>query len=314
MMVKDILTVLEKSGIPYHWCKACDGWYGDLAEIELTGFSSLADFEKRGKEPAGEPGTLSWSRGTLDWSKVQCAAVITSKGVVDSPGHPVLIEVDDPMEAFAVVLMWYDRGDDLVHSIYRKTDPRSLVVIHSDVYIGRDCSIGDRTEIFPNVTLYRNVKIGEDCLIHSGAVVGAPGASRIMINGRWTRWPHLGGVQIGNRVEIYPHVGIARGVVSDTVIGDDVIINQNTTIAHHVKIGARTAIHPQVIIAGSAEIGKDCWIAPGAVVRNGITIGDRVTVGMGAVVTKDVQSGETVIGVPARPIIRREQINDQSET
>jgi len=97
---------------------------------------------------------------------------------------------------------------------------------------------------------------------------------------------------------------ITAGVILTTGIriGNHVLLNLNCTIGHDVTIGNCTSVMPGVHIAGGVNIGNEVLVGSGANILNGITVGDRATVGAGAVVTRNVNAGETIAGVPARPI------------
>lgn len=116
------------------------------------------------------------------------------------------------------------------------------------------------------------------------------------------RFPHIGSVRIGHRVEIGSNTCIDRGAIGDTIIGDDTKIDNLVHIAHNVRIGQRCIIVAGAVIGGSAIIEDDVFIGINASIKNKVRIGNGATIGMGAVVTKDVPAGETWVGNPARPI------------
>lgn len=169
--------------------------------------------------------------------------------------------------------------------------------------IEEGATIGDNTELRHHVVVGRGVSIGADCLVKSHAVIGEEGfgfdfdAARTPV-----RLPHVGGVRIGNRVEIGAGTCVCRGTVDDTVIADDVKIDDLVYIAHNVSIGQGTLVIGKAAVSGSVRIGRHCWIAPAAALIDNISVGDRAVVGIGAVVTKDVPAGAVVAGNPARQI------------
>jgi UDP-3-O-[3-hydroxymyristoyl] glucosamine N-acyltransferase len=168
------------------------------------------------------------------------------------------------------------------------------------VVIGAKCDIGAEVVIHPHVTLYSNVRVGRGSIINSGTVMGADGFGYERNElGVLEKFPHLGGVTIGENVEIGTNTSIDRGTLSDTFIGDRVRIDNLVHISHNVNIGADSAVIAQAMIGGSVRIGRSNWIAPGALVMNQITVGACATVGMGSVVVSDVLENSTVTGSPA---------------
>jgi UDP-3-O-[3-hydroxymyristoyl] glucosamine N-acyltransferase len=166
--------------------------------------------------------------------------------------------------------------------------------------------IGEGTIIRKNAVISPCVQIGTDCLIHSGAVIGSEGFGfERDENGVPQRFPHIRRVIIGDRVEIGANNVIARGALSDTIIGDDVKIDGSCFIAHGVEIGARTMIAARAEISGSVKIGTDCWIGPGSVFKDHVIIGDRAFIGVGAVVIGNVESDAVMVGNPARFLRKR---------
>ncbi len=176
------------------------------------------------------------------------------------------------------------------------------VTLQAGVVIGEDCSIGAGTEIKANVTLYNRVRIGAQCTIHSNTVLGSDGFGYAAdAAGNWVKLEHLGGVVIGNQVEIGSSTTIDRGMLDDTVIGNQVIIDNQVQIAHNVTIGDKTAIAGCVGIAGSTSIGKHCLIGGAASIAGHLTIGDFVNItGTSAVNHSLSEPGVYSSGLPAR--------------
>lgn len=176
----------------------------------------------------------------------------------------------------------------------------SAAAIGPFCYIGPDVKIGRGTVLGTHVSIVGTCEIGENVLIHSGVRIGTDGFGYFMDeNNIPEKVPHFGGVKIGNRVEIGANTCIDRGTLDDTVIEDDVKIDNLCHIAHNVRIGKGAMVVAQSLICGSADIGERAYIAPGAIVKNQLSVGGDAFVGMGAVVVKDVESGMVVAGVPA---------------
>jgi UDP-3-O-[3-hydroxymyristoyl] glucosamine N-acyltransferase len=166
------------------------------------------------------------------------------------------------------------------------------------VAIGRNVCIGQNVFIGPFVTIYDDVTIGDDCIIESGAVIGSEGFSTRLVDGRAIRMRNVGGVRIGNGVEIGANTCIDRASLDGvyTTLGDRVLIDNLVHVAHNVVIGNDTRIAPQVCIGGSCSIGSRVWISIGASLREHLTIGDDAEIMMGAVVINSVGTGKKVGG------------------
>lgn len=178
------------------------------------------------------------------------------------------------------------------------------VEIHDGVRIGKNVSIGKSTVIFPNCVIYDNVSIGENCIFHAGAVVGADGFGFVRDGERgYVKFPQVGTVSIGDDVEIGANTCIDRGALGETVIGNGTKIDNLVQIAHNVKIGERVVIASQTGISGSTVIESDC------VIGGQVGMGDHATVKSGAIIGsqagvlpgKIVRSG-VWWGTPVQPL------------
>jgi len=164
-------------------------------------------------------------------------------------------------------------------------------VIGPGCVIGRDCRIGRHTRLSANVTLYAGCTVGDNCVIHSGAVIGADGFGFARTSdGQWVKFPQVGGVRIGNDVEIGANTTIDRGALTDTVIGNGVKLDNQIQVGHNVEIGEQTAIAGCVGIAGSTRIGKRCMIGGQAGIIGHLSIADDVVVSAGTLVTKSIKT------------------------
>jgi len=150
--------------------------------------------------------------------------------------------------------------------------------IAANTVIGRNCVIGADTQLMPNVTLYDGVHLGSRVLVHAAAVIGGDGFGFATEDNEHHKIAQLGGVVIGDDVEIGAGTTIDRGALDDTVIEQGVKIDNQVQIAHNVRVGAHTIICGCSAIAGSSVIGKNCIIAGAVGVINHVSICDKVTV------------------------------------
>lgn len=101
---------------------------------------------------------------------------------------------------------------------------------------------------------------------------------------------------------------ICAGVIAtvNVTIKDHAMVNLGCTLGHECVIGPCSVLNPNVNISGGANIGEGVLLGTGSQVLQYLSVGDSATVGAGAVVTKNVPPGVTVVGVPARPLIKNQ--------
>lgn len=158
------------------------------------------------------------------------------------------------------------------------------VVLGERVHIGPNSVLGDRvtvgddSHIFGMVAIYADVIIGKRNRIHSGVVLGADGFGIAHSSAGWVKVPQIGGVVLGDDVEIGANSCVDRGAIGSTRLGNDVKIDNHVHIAHNVQIGDHTAIAGQSGVAGSTRIGARCLIGGAAAIGGHIEITDDVVV------------------------------------
>ena len=168
--------------------------------------------------------------------------------------------------------------------------------------IGRGSSVGEGTRLHPRVTVYDGCTIGARCILHSGAVIGADGFGMARDAGRWIKIPQVGGVRIGDDVEVGANTTIDRGALDDTVIGDGVKLDNQIQVAHNCVIGAHTVIAGCTGISGSVTIGRDCMIGGGVGIAGHLSICDGVTISGFTFITKSITApGTYTSGMPQMP-------------
>lgn len=117
---------------------------------------------------------------------------------------------------------------------------------------------------------------------------------------------------------VYDNVQIGDGAIlcaytfmgSDVKIGEQFHANIYSYVAHDCVIGNYVTFGPNVSCNGNVHIDDHAYIGTGAILRQGtpdrpLRIGKGAVVGMGAIVLNDVPDGVTVVGNPAKPLLKK---------
>ncbi len=193
-----------------------------------------------------------------------------------------------------------------------RIEPGAVISAHASVgegahigaysVLGPGVSVGAETIIGSHCTLQKTT-VGARCLLHPGVRTGQDGFGFAQQGATLIKVPQVGGVIIGDDVEIGANTTIDCGALADTVIEDMVKIDNLVQIGHNVKIGRGSRIVAQTGIAGSATLGAYTVIGGQSAIAGHITIADRVMVAARSGVTKTIEAvGAVVAGLPAQPI------------
>ena len=150
------------------------------------------------------------------------------------------------------------------------------VIVGPNCVIGDDSVLGDDTRLVANVSLYHGVRLGQRCLIHASTVIGADGFGIAQTPRGWQKVPQVGGVTIGDDVEVGSACTIDRGAIDDTFIANGVKLDSQIHVAHNVRIGEHTAIAGQSGISGSTTIGARCVIGGATAISGHLQLADDV--------------------------------------
>ncbi|UTW10292.1 UDP-3-O-(3-hydroxymyristoyl)glucosamine N-acyltransferase [Marinobacterium rhizophilum] len=292
------------------------------------------------------PGQLSFfanGRYLPQLRSTNAAAVLVRTEHLDSVPQAA-IEVDDPYLAYARVSQLFDWRQPSRPGVHPSAvvadtvqlDPTAevsaLAVIGAGsqigagafvgphAVIGADCQVGENSRVEAGVVLYDNVSLGARCIVHSGAVLGADGFGFAPDSGNWVKICQLGGVRVGNDVEIGAGTTIDRGALDDTCIGDGVKLDNQVQIAHNVQIGAGTAIAGCTAVAGSTKIGERCTIAGLSGITGHLTIAAGTHITAMSLVSKSIsQPGAYSSGTGLQPhgswkrnVVRFKQLDELS--
>ena len=199
-------------------------------------------------------------------------------------------------------------------------------VIADDAILGRNVTIGN------NVTIHSGVRVGDDCVILDGAVLGrmprTTGTTTRPLNPTGSLEIGAGSI-VGANAVVYTGSCIGcRTMISDLAslregcrIGNDVIVGRAVLVMYDTVIGDRTRIIDGAIITGNMTIEEDVFIGPGVMSINdnqvylrrfglqplevcGPTVRRFALIGAGANLAAGVEIGEGAIVAPNAMVTR----------
>jgi len=182
--------------------------------------------------------------------------------------------------------------------------------IGEDSVIGPGCSVGDhvrigaRSVLHAGVTIYHDVAIGKGAILHSGCVIGADGFGFVLTADAYEKFPQVGRVELGDRVEIGANSCVDRAALGVTSIGEGTKLDNMVHIGHNCRIGKHVVIAAQTGLSGGVVVGDYAIIGGQVGVGDKARIESRAIVGSGAgiLTSKIVRAGQPVWGTPARPL------------
>jgi UDP-3-O-[3-hydroxymyristoyl] glucosamine N-acyltransferase len=245
---------------------------------------------------------------------------INQKFLSKKPNNIIALICDDPYFAYSQLIQNLYQEDISYHkeSAYNAKIGKNVTIM-PNVYIGKNVTIGDNSIIDANSYIADNVTIGNDCIIksscnisfaeignncfiNSGVKIGQDGFGYVHNKGINHKILQLGIVKIGNFVDIGANSCIDRGAIGDTIISDQVKIDNLVQIAHNVEIGMGTVIAGMSAVAGSSKIGKFVQIGGNVSISGHLKIADGAKIAGKSGVTKNIAKMQSVGGIPAVPI------------
>jgi UDP-3-O-[3-hydroxymyristoyl] glucosamine N-acyltransferase len=237
----------------------------------------------------------------------KAGVLIVNHAVNTSEGKTLLVTAD-PLSVFikALAILFHPEPKPTVHESAVVSPAARLAagvsigansVVEAGVTLEPDCRIG------ANCFIGGNAQIGQGTVIQNNVSVGGVGLGfHFESNGQRLFFPHLGAVLIGANAVIGSGCVIARGQLSDTVIGAGSRLGNLVNVGHNVRIGENCAISSGSSIAGGVHIGDECQVGVGACFNAKINVSSHCKIGMGTVVTKSLPQGVSVFGNPAKPL------------
>ncbi len=286
------------------------------AEREISGAAGIHEVKE------GEITFLSDTRLARECARSNASAVIVRDFVSDLDKPQIMVK--NPQYAFAKLLEYFYvvpvettgvsnlafvskaaviSEDVSVYPFAYISDGAKIgtgTVIYPGVFVGGDTVIGERCVLYPNVTVREKVTVGNGVIIHSGSVIGSDGFRYVFEGGGHHKIPQVGGVIIGDDVEIGANVAIDRAMTGNTVIGKGTKIDNLVQIAHNVTIGENAVIVAQAGVAGSSRIGAFVTLAGQVGIADHVKIEDGTMIGAQSGVMGNLSKG-IYSGYPAVP-------------
>ena len=171
------------------------------------------------------------------------------------------------------------------------------VYIGPNSFIGPNCHLKKGCNISANCSLVQDVTLGESSSVHFGSVLGSDGFGYAPSKSGYQKIEQLGGLIIGDNVEIGSSCTIDRGALGDTQIHDGVKLDNQVHIAHNVSLGENSAIAACCAIAGSTSIGKNLQMGGLSGILGHLSICDDVLIGAHTLVTKNIDNPGNYVGI-----------------
>jgi UDP-3-O-[3-hydroxymyristoyl] glucosamine N-acyltransferase len=303
------------------------GQIAGILEGEVDGNSEIA-VHRLAKIEEGESGSLTFLANPKYTSHIyttKASVTIVNKDFVPEQDiTTTMIKVDDAYESFSKLLEYYNQvennkvgiespvftADDAVYGenfylgafsyLGNSVAIGNNVKIYPNVYIGDNVKIDDNVIVFAGAKIYSETVIGKNCMIHSGAIIGADGFGYTPNKeGEFSRVPQTGNVILEDNVDIGAGTTIDRATLGSTILRRGVKLDNQIQIAHNVEIGEHTVIAAQTGIAGSTKIGKRCMIGGQVGIVGHITIGDNVKIQAQSGIGRNIKDNEVLQGSPA---------------
>jgi UDP-3-O-[3-hydroxymyristoyl] glucosamine N-acyltransferase len=277
-------------------------WAG-ASDVEIV---RAAPLESATREEIAFVGNAKAAR-SANASHAGCLLVPTD---FPSRGEACTIRLHDPRAAFARVIAVLHPNTHLPTGIHPTAVIHSTAQVAEGVAVGPYCTVGANVRIGPgsvlhsHVAIYHDVTIGARAILHSGAVIGADGFGFAMVDGRYEKFPQVGRIEIGDDFEAGANSTIDRAALGATRIGNGVKLDNLVHIGHNVTIGDHVVIAAQTGVSGGAVIGDYAIVAGQVGIADKVRIEPHAVLGAkcGVPSSKVIRSGQTVWGIPARPI------------
>ncbi|PIB38112.1 UDP-3-O-(3-hydroxymyristoyl)glucosamine N-acyltransferase [Maribacter sp. 4G9] len=303
------------------------GQIAGILEGEVHGNPEIA-VHKLAKIEEGEKGSLTFlanPKYTAHIYKTKASITIVNKDFIPEQHlETTLIKVEDAYKSFSKLLEYYNQvknnkigieqpvyksdsatfGDGLYLGAFSYIGSNVVignnVKIYPNVYIGDNVRIGDNVVVFAGAKIYSESIIGNNCVVHSGVIIGADGFGFTPNSeGEFSKVPQTGNVILEDNVDVGAGTTIDRATLGSTILRKGVKLDNQIQIAHNVEIGEHTVIAAQTGVAGSTKIGKHCMIGGQVGIVGHIVIGNYVKIQAQSGIGRNIKDNEVLQGSPA---------------
>lgn len=190
--------------------------------------------------------------------------------------------------------------------------------IGPNVWIGRGVVIGPGAWIGAGTAIWPGVRIGSNFVVHTNCSIGGDGFSFVTpeksaveevretlgesaakTDQAWIKIHSLGGVLIGDNVEVGSNSSIDAGTIRPTEIGDGTKIDALVQVGHNALVGRHVLLCAHVAVGGSAVVGNNSVLGGQVGVADNITLGAGVVAGGATKILSNVPPGRALLGYPA---------------
>ena len=292
---------------------ACEPLDAPYSEVVISNVSDL---------DSSQPGDIAFidnrrHLGALDSAKATACFVTEKLAAKVGAKHIIPIIVASPKASFGRVSAKLYAPKPIGTGADQEI--AASAVIHPSAVLGDNVVIGANVQIGPNVVIGAGVKIGansrimngasiecavlgEGCFIKPSACIGTIGFGMSGDADGIVEMPHMGRAMLGDRVRIGSGSCVDRGLLKDTILEDDVKLDNLVQIGHNVRVGARTMMASFVGIPGSCDIGCDVEIGGQAGLADHLTVGDGAKIAGHSGIMHNVPAGEVWSGYPGMPV------------
>ena len=223
-----------------------------------------------------------------------------------------LIRVKNAYESFAALLQLYEQSKPKKTGVSKIASISDTAVsdhvsigdgtqLYPQVYIGDNVKIGEGTILHPGVKIYEGSEIGSHCVIHAGATIGGDGFGFAPNQeNNYQKVPQVGKVIIEDHVEVGANTTIDRATMGATILRKGVKLDNLIMIAHNVEVGENTVMAAQTGVSGSTRIGKNCMFGGQVGIIGHLTIAEGVKIAAQSGIGKSITEKDAVLqGSPA---------------